>query len=202
MKNFFKAVLFLVVGINAAQANDFTADELVKMLQQGGYIIFMRHAATDHQKKDVDRDNLENCGTQRNLSELGKQQAMAIGAGFKAKNISVGKVLSSPWCRAKDTAYLGFGRADITQDLGFSISKSTVDTQRLSKALNKMLVERPASGTNTVMVSHTSNLKEATGVWPRPEAAMAVFKPDQTEASGYKYFGMIKPDFWLGLAGK
>lgn len=202
MKDLFKAALLLLVGLNAVQANDLTADELVEMMQQGGYVIYLRHAATDHKQKDIDRKNLENCGTQRNLSELGKQQAMVIGASFKVKNISVSKVLSSPWCRAKDTAYLGFGRAEITSDLGFSISKSTEDTQRLSKALNRMLVEQPASGTNTVIVSHTSNLKEATGVWPKPEAVMVLFKPDQEETSGYKYLGMIKPDYWLSLASK
>ncbi len=195
-----KVALLLVLGLNPVQANDLTADELVKMLQQGGYVVYLRHAATDLQQKDSDRKNLENCGTQRNLSELGKQQAMAIGAGFKTKKISVGKILSSPWCRTKDTAYLGFGRAEITTELSFSISKSSEDTQRLSTLLNIMLTQQPEVGTNTILVSHSSNLKEAAGVWPKPEAVMVVFKPDQNEESGYKYYGMIKPNYWLGLA--
>lgn len=202
MKRTFRIVLLFLLGLSAAQANQKTTDELVNMLQQGGYVIYLRHAATDHRQKDSDRNDLESCGTQRNLSEEGKQQAMAIGAGFKAKNIPVGKVFSSPWCRAKDTAYLGFGRVEIMVDLGFSISKSRKDTEHLSKVLNGMLVELPDSGANTILVSHTSNLKEATGVWPKPEGVMVIFRADQSEKSGYKYFGMIEPEYWLGLAGK
>jgi len=57
----------------------------------------------------------------------------------------------------------------------------------LSGVLNKLLAMQPSSGTNTVLVSHSSNLKEAADVWPKPEAVMAVFKPDQNEKSGYKY---------------
>jgi len=200
MKHLIKGMLLLICGLNIVQANDYTADELVKMMQQGGYVIYFRHAATDHSQKDVDRKNLTNCATQRNLSELGKKQSLAIGVGFKTKNISVGKILSSPWCRAKDTAKLGFGRVEIVADLGFSISRSKQDTRRLSKALNKMLSQPPENGTNTLLFSHTSNLKEATGVWPKPEAVMMIFKPDQSKDLGYEYFGMITPDYWLGLA--
>jgi len=202
MKSLIKGLLLLIVSLNTVQANDFSADELVKMMQQGGYVIYMRHAMTDHSQKDVDRKNLENCGTQRNLSERGKQQALAIAAAFKANNIPVGEVLSSPWCRAKDTAYLAFGRAAIVDELGFSISKNREEIMHLSKVLNKLLAQQPGSGINTFLVSHTSNLKEAATVWPKPEAVMVVFKPDQKEASGYKYIGMIKPDYWFGIAGK
>ena len=176
-----------------------TPDELVKLIQQGGYVLYFRHAATDHNQSDIDRSNLDDCKTQRNLAELGRRQAKAIGAGFKSFNIPVGKILSSPWCRAKDTATIAFGRVEPTQDLGFSISKTKEETDYLSKALIKMLTEPPAAGTNTLLFAHTSNLKDATGIWPKPEGAMIVFKPDQDEKTGYKYFGMIEPNYWLGL---
>ncbi len=200
MKYLLRTMLLLLLSLNAVQANDLNADELVKMIQKGGYVIYLRHAATDHSQQDVDRKNLEDCGTQRNLSDQGRQQSLAIGAGFKVKNIPVGKVITSPWCRAKDTAYLGFGRAEIFSDLGFSISKNAEDKQRLSKVLNKMLSELPASGANTILISHTSNLKEAAGIWPKNEASMAVFEPDTSVLSGYKYHGMISPDYWLDFS--
>lgn len=199
MKTVIFTVLFFLFGTSSA-VEALPADNLIKLIQQGGYVLYFRHAATDHSEKDIDRKNLKNCDTQRNLSELGKRQAVAIGAGFKEKNIPVGKILASPWCRTRHTAQLAFGRANLNSDLGFSISLSREDTQHLKNALEIMLTTTPDDGVNTVLVSHTSNLKETTGIWPKPEGAIAVFRPDAEEKLGYKYFGMIEPNYWFGLA--
>ncbi|ALP54314.1 hypothetical protein Tel_14825 [Candidatus Tenderia electrophaga] len=176
---------------------------LIKLIQQGGYVIYFRHAATDHDQFDLDRSMLDDCSTQRNLDALGRRQAEAIGEGFKRLRIPVGKILASPWCRAKDTAMMAFGRVETTEDLSFSISKGKQETDRLAHALRKMLRETPSPRSNTVLIAHTSNLKEATGIWPKPEGAMAVFKPDPDADTGYEYLGMLGPGYWLGgIAGE
>ncbi len=69
---------------------------LVDALQKGGYILYFRHAATDRSQIDLDRVNLKNCATQRNLSEKGREQSKAIGKAFKALGIKVAEIITSP----------------------------------------------------------------------------------------------------------
>ena len=47
--------LFLVVmfGLGSVQASDLTADELVGQKQKGGYVIYVRDAATDHTQTEL-----------------------------------------------------------------------------------------------------------------------------------------------------
>src|SRR5690606_25508400 len=77
---------------------------LVHALQQGGYVLYLRHAITDRSRIDTDRINLPNCATQRNLSAEGREQARAIGRAVQALGIAVAEVLTSPYCRCIDTA--------------------------------------------------------------------------------------------------
>lgn len=57
------------------------------------------------------------CSTQRNLSEEGRRHARRIGEEFRKRQIPVGRVLSSPWCRCQETARLAFGTAEISGPL-------------------------------------------------------------------------------------
>lgn len=209
MKRIFYVVLACLFSIGTAQSAGMSPeeitkrienskpDEIVKLIQQGGYVLYFRHGHTNHGQYEATHATLEACSKQRNLDELGKQQSEAMGAAFKSLDIPVGKILSSPWCRAKDTAMIAFGRRDISYDLSFSISKSKEETTNLTKALRAMLSEEPKLGTNTVLFAHTSNLKDAAGVWPKPEGALAVFKPDRD--LGFKFIGLIRPEYWLSL---
>ena len=61
---------------------------------------------------------LDDCATQRNLTDEGRRHAQAIGEAFRSRRIDVDRVLSSPWCRCLETARLAFGRAaDVSQPL-------------------------------------------------------------------------------------
>ena len=80
----------------------------IEKLQDGGYIIYFRHGEATI-GKDQANVIFENCETQRNLSEIGKQQAILIGNVFRKKGIPVEPlIVSSPFCRAIDTAKLAF----------------------------------------------------------------------------------------------
>ena len=178
----------------AAPVNSSDIQTLVQKLQKGGYVIYIRHAATDHDKVDQDGTNLKDCATQRNLSENGRQQAREIGTAIAALNILIGKVTSSPYCRCIDTATLAFGKAEVSPDLAFSITKDEDDTKRLGKSLQRMLATAPAANTNNVIVAHTSNLKTAAGIWPKPEGVVVIFEP--LEDQRFFYIGKIGPDEW------
>ena len=85
----------------------FSNDELISKLQSGGNIVFIRHALAPG-NGDPDKIDLNDCKTQRNLNKTGIDQSKRIGLFFKNNNIPIDKVLSSEWCRCKDTAKYAF----------------------------------------------------------------------------------------------
>ena len=80
---------------------------LIDKLQQGGKLIFIRHAYAPG-GGDPDNFDINDCTTQRNLSDSGRVQSQKIGNFFKKNKISIGKVYSSEWCRCKETASIAF----------------------------------------------------------------------------------------------
>src|SRR5256885_17206726 len=75
----------------------------------GGQVILIRHAITTPGVGDPPGMRLDDCSTQRNLTDEGRRDARRLGAGFDARGIVVDRVLSSPWCRCLETARLAFG---------------------------------------------------------------------------------------------
>jgi len=169
------------------------APELIKALQSGGHIIYMRHSSTDHTQKDLDRQKLDDCSQQRNLSEAGRNQAKKIGRAIRKLEIPVEEVISSPYCRCKDTARLVFEQFKIDPLLGFSISKNKEESILLGKHLYNVMLNSTIGNKNTVFVGHTSNLKDGLGIWPKPEGVVVVFQKHDTTLL---YKGMILPDEW------
>ena len=81
--------------------------KLVKALEQGGNLIFIRHAYAPG-SGDPKNFNLDDCSTQRNLSSSGKDQSKIIGNLFSKYNFNTKNVYSSEWCRCKETASIAF----------------------------------------------------------------------------------------------
>jgi phosphohistidine phosphatase SixA len=200
---FLTLALAVVAGpVTAADMSDrdhtgLSGAELIHVLRNGGYVIYFRHTQTEHSHTDSDRENLENCDTQRNLSTKGKDQARAIGTAFKALGIPVARVESSPYCRCIETGRLAFGQVTVADVLGSAISQSREQTAESADALRKRLAEKPPPGTNTVLVSHSANLKEAAGMWPDPEGVAIVFQPH--ESAGFSFVAKVLPEQWAEL---
>lgn len=197
MNRIFGTLLVCLALINACAVPPKAAtDPFVEQLQHGGYVIFFRHAATDHSQQDTDKKNLTNCDTQRRLNDLGKQQAQVIGEGFKAMNIPVGDVITSHYCRCINTAKIAFGKATPTMDIT-SIQDVTpeVRRQRIDN-LRTMLATEPKPNTNTVLVAHKWMFKDASGILLE-EGEAAIFKP---QAHGTAHFiRRVKPEEWKNL---
>lgn len=170
----------------------------IEALKAGGHVIFFRHAATDHSKIDTDTVNLQNCATQRPLSDLGRRQSAAFGEAFRRIGIPVGAVLASPYCRCIDTAQLAFGRVTVSQDLVFALNTGRERSAALAAALRAMLATVPGPEGNTVISGHTANLIEATSLWIKPEGAAMIFRPDGR--GGFAHVGTVMPDEWMALA--
>ena len=80
---------------------------LIEELKNGGKIIFIRHALAPG-GGDPENFDILNCNTQRNLNEVGREQAKQIGNFFNKEKIPIKEVISSEWCRCKETASIAF----------------------------------------------------------------------------------------------
>lgn len=154
------------------------------LLRRGGNVIFFRHAATDMSQADSDVQNLENCQTQRNLSEQGRTDARAIGEVVQALAIPIGQGLASPYCRTLETARLVFGHVEPSRDLLPTISaEDDAAREELVAGLRRLLGTSPPAGVNTILVSHQFNLQDAAGI-SLAEGEAAVFEP--VRAKGFR----------------
>jgi phosphohistidine phosphatase SixA len=167
-------------------------------LRKGGLVIYFRHASTDQSAKGDAAADMARCDTQRNLSAKGREEAAQIGKAITALRIPVGSVLASPFCRAKDTAQLAFGRFAVSKDLHFSIGADAAEMKQLADALRRLLSTPPPPGTNSVIVSHSANLREAAGIFPKPEGVAYVFRP--LPNGEFEAAARILPEDWSRVA--
>ncbi|MDX2229552.1 MAG: histidine phosphatase family protein [Leptolyngbyaceae cyanobacterium bins.349] len=186
---------------NAEFKDQLAGDSLLTALQQGGHIIYFRHAQTEKDYADQADPNmkLDNCETQRKLSDVGIEQAQAIGAAFTAKNIPVGKVITSEYCRAWKTAELAFGRYEKTAKLNFLPFEDYTDEQVAQMKSNVMplLLAVPPAGTNTVIIGHDDIFEAATGIYPDPQGIAYVLTP--VDNASFKLQANLLPEEWSKL---
>ena len=190
--------LSLSVGAAIPAGAELPPAELVKALQSGGYIVYMRHTKTNKNQEDLDHNDLSNCATQRNLSDEGRAQARVIAEAFRELGIKVDSVFSSPYCRAKQTANIAFGDYQISNDLRYLSHIPDDERPAAIERIKRMLGQAPSNGGIVILVSHTENLKQTTGIWPKDSGVMHVFKP--TPGGGYSHLGKIDPGEWTQLA--
>ena len=127
--------------------------KLVEQLNEGGNLIFIRHAYAPG-SGDPDNFNLSDCSTQRNLSKDGRKQAQYIGEFFDENKITIYKVLSSEWCRCKETAKIAFKNFSTKSFLNsFYSSKFEKNKDKQIKELLKY-VKDFESKKNIIFVTH------------------------------------------------
>ena len=184
---------------NANFQDKFNGSELLNALQQGGYVIYFRHAQTEKDYADQVTADVNNCATQRVLSETGWQQARTIGAAFKENSIPVSEVISSQYCRAWKTADLAFSKYEKNPALNFLPFEDYTDEQVAQMKANVMpfLTAVPASGTNTVIVGHDDIFESATGIYPDPQGMAYVVKPDGN--GSFEIIANMLPEEWSEL---
>jgi broad specificity phosphatase PhoE len=173
--------------------------EVVEDLRGGGYVVFFRHAATDHSQRDRLGVPLSDCGGQRNLTADGREQARSIGRAWRSLEIPVGDVLSSGYCRTRETAELAFGRATIVPALTGIPAEQVGTYDGRVRALRRLLGTKPDANANTVVVGHIANLEAATQV-EIEEGDAAVFEP--LGGSRYRIVARLPASAWPQLADR
>ena len=137
-----------------------------KSVQDGNKIILIRHASAPG-GGDPEGFNLNDCKTQRNLNRVGINQSKKIGKLFKKYKVPIDQVLSSQWCRCKDTAKYAFGDYKEFKALNSTFqSPYNKNEAKQLKELYSFVEKWEGNGKNLVLVTHYSIITAVTNVIP------------------------------------
>ncbi len=160
-----------------------------KGLRSGGHVALIRHALAPG-TGDPAAFTLDDCSTQRNLSDAGRAQAARIGARFRKEDIETARVFSSQWCRCLETAkLLALGPVEELPILNSFYERRENQTPQ-TRALEDWLAEQDL-GEPVVLVTHQVNITALTGVFPT-SGEMVVIR--RTEDGGIVVVGTIETD--------
>ena len=161
MKYFILILSFILSLILTTSA--FSQDELILNLQSGGNIIFIRHALAPG-TGDPENIDLNDCETQRNLNDKGIEQSKLIGDFFKNNNIPIDQVLSSEWCRCKDTARYAFDEFNTFKALNSFYDEKFFKNKKKQINNLKKFIDKWNGKKNLIFVTHYVVILEMLGI--------------------------------------
>ena len=178
------SVILLTLSARSALADD---AQVWTALKQGGKVVLLRHTHVDI-REGIGRLAPGNCAAEVNLSTSGVEQAERIGEAFRAHNIAVGEVLTSPYCRCIDTGRLAFSRATVVRYLMppgvISDSQAKLNNE---SALQEILKHHDTS--NLVMITHDLNISN---IVLEPTIKMGEFFVLQPKVADFDVIGNIR----------
>tara|TARA_B100000963_G_C22508818_1_gene617308 strand:- start:358 stop:918 length:561 start_codon:yes stop_codon:yes gene_type:complete len=157
---FFLIFFSIIFTTSSAQANWSPAKD-------GNKIILIRHSIAPG-TGDPSGFKIKDCKTQRNLSQRGIAQSKKIGALFKSNQIKIDRVLSSQWCRCKDTAKYAFKKYKEFSALNSTFqSPFDKNAKKQIKELKDYIRKWNGNGGNLVLVTHYVIITAITDAVPR-----------------------------------
>ena len=154
---------------------------LLDALRDGRAAALIRHALAPG-TGDPAAFRLDDCATQRNLSDAGREQARAMGERLRAAGLATAQVYSSQWCRCLETArLLGLGEVRALPALNsFFNDRSRAEQQ--TDELRSFLRAAPRSAP-LVLVTHQVNIRALTGAAARSAEIVVLALPLGDEAA-------------------
>jgi len=144
-------------------------------LKNGDHVALLRHASAPG-TDDPPGFRLDDCSTQRNLSEAGREQARSIGARFREHGIENVVIYSSQWCRCLETAKL-LDLGKVNRFPGLNSFFRDGSREALQAAEVRALINKRPKGTSLVLVTHQVNITALSGVFPQ-SGEIVVLRPD------------------------
>ena len=139
---------------------------MISELKEGGKVVFIRHAYAPG-SGDPANFNIKDCSTQRNLNQEGRDQSTAIGLSFKKHKILVENIISSQWCRCKETALLAFGDKYKTNSFLNSFYEERFSNNKENQILElKKYIDNWSGTKNLVFITHYVVISEMLNVYP------------------------------------
>ncbi len=157
------ALLTALLG-QSAMANEEAIWDKLQGTNPKGYVLLLRHTIAPG-VGDPENFKLNDCSTQRNLSQLGREDAKAVGDWLKRRDIKISRVESSRWCRAKETAQLlGIGRVRLNANLDSLFESKDPANAIQTVRVKKQIVDWRNKSGLLVLVGHFVNIGAVTGV--------------------------------------
>jgi phosphohistidine phosphatase SixA len=172
MGRFASLLVALTIAPFAGAATPLPGDEgLWSLMKEGGLVVLMRHATTTPGIGDPPGMKVDDCATQRNLTDEGRRHARAIGEAWRAHGVQPDRVISSPLCRCLETARLAFGRVDESQP----VTHAGLEPEPARQVREmRAIATTKHRGSIIVLVSHGSTISAVTGILPEPGEMMIV----------------------------
>jgi len=160
------ALLISLLG-QSAMANELAIWDKLQGTNPKGYVLLLRHTIAPG-VGDPENFKLNDCSTQRNLSQLGREDAKAVGDWLKRRDIKISRVESSRWCRAKETAQLlGIGRVRLNANLDSLFESQDPANAIQTVRVKKQIVDWRNKSGLLVLVGHFVNIGAVAGVGVR-----------------------------------
>jgi len=169
-KTIFITFIFLTCTVKADLDQNF-----IKEFEQGGKLIFIRHAYAPG-SGDPRNFNLNDCSTQRNLNEGGREQSKNIGNLFSRNNIKIDNVYSSEWCRCKETASIAFEKFETKNFLNSFYSAQFEKNRKKQIKDFKDFLEKWNKKDNLIFVTHYVVISEILNYAPSSGEVIIVDK--------------------------
>ena len=167
MKRLILATVFSLLFSLTAQsslANELLIWDKLQGSAPKGYVLLMRHSYAPG-VGDPDNFKLNDCSTQRNLSDVGRQDAKDVGEWLQRREIKIFRVETSRWCRAKETAQLlGIGKVRLNKNLDSLFEEADALNHPQTAAVRKQIQNHRNKTGLLVLVGHYVNIAALTGV--------------------------------------
>ncbi len=180
-------VLAISLVITPGLAADDSKDAWAALVK-GGLVALIRHGnAPPGYGGDPPGFKIDDCKTQRNLDELGREQARALGEAFRNHGVRVDRILSSPWCRCLETARL-MAVGPVETSWALVPDKNPSAPERLLE-LKEVVAAWRGPGT-LVLVTHALTVRALLGFLPI-QGETVVLKPGSGTSTGADLVGLI-----------
>lgn len=184
------AALALGIALPAVNAQALlTQDEAHRLLRKGGVALLLRHGQTEPGIGDPPGFTLDNCSTQRNLSDVGRAELRDMASRLSGANVSFARTFTSQWCRCRETAKLLTGASGSVADwvpLNSQFSGNAVVDSANAQVVAK--IRQIPANESWLLVTHQVNITATTGVVPVPGEGVLV----QPAGTGIKVLGRVK----------
>ena len=169
-----KIFIFILVFI-AVSIKTNSNEQLNDTLKEGGKLIFIRHAYAPG-TGDPKNFDIKDCSSQRNLNYKGIEQSKKIGLFFIKNNIKIDKVISSQWCRCKETALIAFKKFTTKSFLNSFYDKKFIKNK--DKQINELneYIKNSKNEGNVVFVTHYVVISELLNIFPNSGEAIITDK--------------------------
>lgn len=172
---------------------------LLAQLKSGGFVLYLRHGTTDNTRPDRLPDvDLNDCSTQRPLTEEGRKLAAFVGDAMRKARIPIGEIRVSPLCRSKESADAAFPKRSysIDKDLMYTANLTSQQKRPILDNTRRLLSAPVAPGNNRLIVAHAPNLMDLIGYFPK-EGTLVIFRPRND--TGFDYIASVPPALWPDL---